>query len=231
MQSSLNLLHSLLVLGLTLGVTAPLRAAEATSAQGRGANACLSELSRRGVSFVPLRKSVGVRVPVRIEGQIGGVLYRPTTAFPLVADCRFALVLSEVAPVLRKNGVRAVEFSNSHAYRNTHFGRLSLHANGLALDLHYVELDEGAKLSVQGDFDRRLGARGCREQAPALNRLACELRDTGLFSELLTPDYNRAHRDHFHLGIARAGRAFPEPSRNVPRGSSRARATTSRTAA
>lgn len=230
MQLRLNVLQSLLVLGLTVCVAAPARAAEGSAPGKRGPNACLTELSRRGVSFVPLRKSVGVRVPVRIDGEIGGVLYRPTTVFPLVADCQFALVLSEIGPVLRRNGVRAVDFSNSHAYRNTHFGKLSLHANGLALDLHHIELEEGAKLSVQEDFNRRLGARGCREHAPALNRLACELRDTGLFSELLTPDYNREHRDHFHLGIARGAGVFPGPRRSAPAGSLRSTFSTSRRA-
>ena len=198
-------LRTLFGFGLSLCLVHPARAAE-TTARGGAATACLRELSRRGVAFVPLRKSVGVSVPVRIEGEIGGVLYRPSTIYPLVADCRFALVLTEIAPVLRRNGVRVVEFSNSHQYRNTHWGKLSLHANGLALDLHRITLQQGAELSVQEDFSRRLGTRGCREDAPALNRLACELKATGLFSELLTPDYNADHRDHFHLGIAR-GRA------------------------
>ncbi|HET9933132.1 MAG TPA: extensin family protein, partial [Polyangiaceae bacterium] len=142
-----------------------------------------------------------------------------TTPYPLVADCRFALVLAEIGPVLRRNGVRVVEFSNSHAYRNTHFGKLSLHANGLALDLHRIQVEEGDALSVQEDFRRRLGARGCREDAPALNRLACELRATGLFSELLTPDYNADHRDHFHLGIARKNAPFDAHERGGLAGS------------
>lgn len=207
--------RTLFALGLGLCVVHPARAA-ATTARGSSATACLRELSRRGVAFVPLRKSVGVSVPVRVEGEIGGVLYRPTTIYPLVADCRFALVLAEIGPVLRRNGVRVVEFSNSHQYRNTHWGKLSLHANGLALDLHRITLQQGAELSVQEDFSRRLGMRGCRQDAPALNRLACELKATGLFSELLTPDYNADHRDHFHLGIARGRAPLDAPPRSAP---------------
>jgi hypothetical protein len=200
-----TVLRSVLVTCVLGGLAASSRVVHALPAKAPSSDAlaCLRELGRRNVNIVPLRKSVGVRVPVRIEGAIGRVSYRPTTVYPLVVDCRFALALTEIAPVLRQNGVRAVEFSNSHTYRKTDFGRLSLHANGLALDVHSVRLDDGTELSVQDDFSRRLGARGCGFGAPALNRLACGLRATGLFSELLTPDYNRQHRDHFHLAIAR----------------------------
>jgi hypothetical protein len=43
-----------------------------------------------------------------------------------------------------------------------------------------------------------------------LNRLACSFKSTGLFKELLTPDYNADHHDHFHLAIEPIGEP-PEP--------------------
>lgn len=164
---------------------------------------CLDELLARGVAFVPLRHSRGVALPVQIEGPVAGVSYRPTAGFELVVDCRFALVLASVGPILRRHGVSALEFSIAHRYRQTRYGRLSLHANGLALDVHRAIFDDGEQLSVRRDFSRRRGAYGCSAPSKPMNALACDLKHTGWFSELLTPDDDADHADHFHLGVAR----------------------------
>jgi hypothetical protein len=203
MSVSHPLLRPLLALVVAIASTLWQTPAHAATPSAAETSECLQELEARGVDFVALHKSRGVRMPVQIEGPIAGVVYRPTTSLPLIVDCRFALILAEVAPVLRRNGVQAVDFSNAHFYRSTRWGKLSLHANGLALDIHRVTLDSGEELSVQDHFRRRLGRRGCSEAAPALNRIACDLRATRLFGELLTPDYNGEHRDHFHLGVTR----------------------------
>lgn len=179
------------------------------------ATRCVDQLLARDVAFVPLRRSRGVAIPVQIEGPVAGVRYQPTAGFELVVDCRFALVLAGVGPILRRHGVSTVEFSIAHAYRSTRAGHLSLHANGLALDVHGAVFDDGGELSVAQDFSRRLGAQGCAPGSKPMNQLACELRHTGWFSEFLTPDDNRDHADHFHLGIPRlaptsaAGAATP----------------------
>ena len=83
-------------------------------------------------------------------------------------------------------------------------GRLSLHAYGLALDVHEVTAD-GKSFVVARDFARGL-SNGCAADAPVLNRLACRFAQLRLFQELLTPDSNADHRDHLHFAIARAPR-------------------------
>lgn len=194
---------------------APAVVAVGAPAATLGATRCVDELLARDVAFVPLRRSRGVAVPVQIEGPVAGVRYQPTAGFSLVVDCRFALVLAGVGPILRRHGVSTVEFSIAHAYRPTRAGHLSLHANGLALDVHGAVFDDGGERSVAQDFARRLGALGCAADSKPMNQLACELKHTGWFSEFLTPDDNRDHADHFHLGISRlasapgAGAAIP----------------------
>jgi hypothetical protein len=170
---------------------------------------CTHELFTRGVDFVPLRHSRGIELPVQLGQQVAGVHYRPMVNFPLVVDCRFALVLTALGPVLRRHQISTVEFSIAHAYRATRGGNLSLHANGLALDIHRALLDDGTELSVTGDYARHLRARGCLSSAKTLNQLACELTASGWFTEVLTPDDNPDHRDHFHLGIPRHTRRSP----------------------
>jgi hypothetical protein len=118
----------------------------------------------------------------------------------MIVDCRFALGLWHVAPALTELGVSRVRFSGAYVYRTSRKGRLSLHAYGLALDVHEVTTADGT-FSVKRDFARGIGD-GCSAGAPLLNRLSCRLRAPGLFRELLTPDYNADHHDHLHLGIA-----------------------------
>ncbi len=79
--------------------------------------------------------------------------------------------------------------------------RPSQHARANAMDVASVRLADGRTVSVLRDWDGR-GAAGA-DGAVFLRRL----RDGGcrLFGNVLTPDYNAAHRDHFHLDGAARG--------------------------
>jgi hypothetical protein len=72
--------------------------------------------------------------------------------------------------------------------------RFSEHAQANAIDVAGIRLDRGLPLTVardwsdpgiRGDVIHRLHAGGCR-----------------LFGTVLSPDYNPAHHDHFHLDMA-----------------------------
>lgn len=163
---------------------------------------CLSQLRELGVPFQAVGDKRGVSTPIAIEGPIAGVRYWTVAPGPMVSDCRLALALAKVAPELRGLGISAVRFSGAYSYRMARVGRLSLHAYGLALDMHEVIAD-GKSYVVTRDFARGL-PNGCAEQAPLLNRLACRLAQLRIFQELLTPDSNADHHDHLHIAIARA---------------------------
>lgn len=72
-------------------------------------------------------------------------------------------------------------------------GKWSEHAKGNAIDISAFILADGSRISVLGDWD----AKGDRKQARFLNRVRDKSCD--LFSTVLSPDYNEAHRDHFHF--------------------------------
>jgi hypothetical protein len=38
-------------------------------------------------------------------------------------------------------------------------------------------------------------------EGKALLAIACAVADSGLFSSVLTPNYNEGHRDHFHFDL------------------------------
>ena len=165
-----------------------------------GGEACLRKLALAGVEFRSLEEVRGVDTPIQLQGTIGGIRYHSGFG-PMVSDCRFALALATAAPELVALGVSEIHFSGAYSYRTSRVGRLSLHAYGLALDVHEIVVG-GRRLSVERDFARGIG---CGGLGPALNRVACRLRELGLFRELLTPDYNADHNNHFHLGVPPLG--------------------------
>ncbi len=138
--------------------------------------------------------------PVAVTGPIGGVRYEMNGNGALVCDCRLAVALDEIGPELRGFGVEAVRHSGAYVYRTTKRGGPSLHARGLAIDVHEVRVGTH-RLNVLHDYARGETS-NCAASAPLLNRLACELDRTGLFQQVLTPDDNYDHRDHVHLAIA-----------------------------
>jgi hypothetical protein len=174
---------------------------ELIAAEFPAGDECLSRLRAAGVAFQSVSDKIGVDTPVELEGAIGGVRYWTVGAGPMVSDCRLALALVKVGPELRALGISAMRFSGAYSYRMARVGRLSLHAYGLALDVHEVMAD-GKSYAVARDFARGL-ANGCAADAPVLNRLACRFAQLRLFQELLTPDSNADHRDHLHFAIAR----------------------------
>jgi hypothetical protein len=177
-------------------------APELIAAEFPSGDACVSQLRSSGVQFQVVADKRGVQTPIALEGPIGGVRYWTVGAGPMVSDCRLALALAKIAPELRGMGITAMRFSGAYSYRMAKVGRLSLHAYGLALDVHEVTAD-GKSFVVAKDFAKGL-PNGCASNAPLLNRMACRFAQLRLFQELLTPDSNADHRDHLHIAIARA---------------------------
>ena len=174
-------------------------------------DACVAELTRLGVGFSRLDEKRGIATPVEVVGKINGIRYQSGTSTYMLADCRLVLALHRVAPVLSDLGVTTVRFSGAYSYRMSRVGRLSLHAHGLALDVHEVQFGTSWQ-SVERDFARGLPD-GCAAQSPLLNQLGWRLRATHLFKELLTPDYDADHHNHCHLAIAPVDAPKAEPAK------------------
>ena len=200
-----------------------------------GSSACLRALSERGVRFHASEPVLGVMTPVVLEGALDGSRFHAPDQRPFVADCRLVLALGEIAPDLRALGVSDVRFSGAYVYKLTHPGRMSMHAYGLAVDLHAFTIGS-TTLEVKHAFTR--GA-GCGAGLPVLNQLACRIRARGVFKEQLGPDDNAAHFDHFHLGLKPLPGELaadlplpvaPKPRRRPPRVSERARSAPARSA-
>jgi len=170
----------------------------------RRAPECLASLAHLRVPAEPLLRPLETPVPtpVVITGPVRGVLFRPVQADrALELSCELASRLPALADLLKRHGVRTAHVNSS--YRDQ--PRVSFHTFGMALDIAAFTTREGP-LVVASDFEIGPDAPTCEAQATtprgrALLGIACALAESGLFSSVLTPNYNAGHRDHFHLDV------------------------------
>lgn len=198
-----------------------LKSSPASRLAGLSGAQCLAEVARRKLGVTRFRgAAVGVATPVRVTGPIEGVRFvTPGGKSPYgILDCRLALALSELAPLLKRYDV--VEARIDNMYRpHAHLpgkNKPSQHSYGLAADLTRLKRADGTELVVERDFQGAIGepvcGQGARDRAElssdavALRDLVCQASRSGLFHHILTPNHDAAHRDHFHLDIARGAR-------------------------
>ena len=177
------------------------------AALGDDPGQCRGLLTQAKITFTALPArgdgaTCGYTEAVRLRD--GAVDYRPAG---LGMRCAVAAGLAvwergvELA-ALRHFGSRviAIDHFGSYSCRRLYGraeGQWSEHASANAVDIAGFRLADGTRVSVVRDW------RGTGPKAAFLR----EVRDgaCGLFSSVLSPDYNAAHRDHFHLDQAARG--------------------------
>jgi hypothetical protein len=190
------------------------RAASLSTAQ------CLAEVGRRKLGVTRFKGvKAGVAGPVRVTAPLNGVRFvTPGAKSPYgILDCRLALALSDLAEVLKKHDVVEVRVDNMYRPHAHLPGKKkpSQHSYGLAIDMTRFKLTDGTELIVERDFEGAIGEPVCGAGARAelsvpgkqLRDLICDVARAELFHHILTPNHDAAHRDHFHLDIARNARS------------------------
>ena len=169
---------------------------------------CRSVLSATDLRFQPLPDETtgaacGFHNAVRIDRTSADV----TESFPLTCRTAVSLALWErhvLQPAAERHygaSIAKLEHFGSYSCRNV-YGRAnatrSRHATAEALDVAGFVLANGQRIRIVNDWSN--------EHATFLH----EVRDGAcrFFDGVLSPDYNDAHRDHFHLdrGSARVCR-------------------------
>jgi hypothetical protein len=79
---------------------------------------------------------------------------------------------------------------------------VSEHSFANAIDVRSFRLEDGRSVSVERHFGRP-GTEPTTPEGRFLRDLAHRLYDEGVFSVVLTEFFDRLHRDHFHLDLAR----------------------------
>jgi hypothetical protein len=137
---------------------------------------------------------------------------RATTPFEIL-DARLALALDDFCAILANHDV--VELVHFTIYRPNdpspveNAGGLSRHPGGMAIDVGALRKRNGSQLTVLPDWPSAVGAKTCGPTARRvlgrkgreLMSILCEAADERLFQVMLTPHFNAAHRDHWHLEI------------------------------
>jgi hypothetical protein len=185
---------------------------------------CEAELTRRNIGFAR-ETAEGVLAPVRLLGPLHGVAFRTDqsaaqreTSPYEVADCRLVLALDDFTEVLRSHDIVEVRhYSMWRPPKHWPDGKIGTrHDGALALDAGRFIDSTGAVLDVDHDFHGAIDAKTCgdgagpRPATPAgieLRAILCEAVDRRLFNVVLTPNYNRPHKNHFHLEVT-AGAAW-----------------------
>ena len=199
-----------------------------------GAADCLAELGRRKITFTLVQSAPGVLAPVRLPDDVGGVVYRTAIARHLratnphdVFDCRLVLALHDFSHVLRAHDIEEVLIFSAWRPPGKKWddGKLGhRHPGALAIDAYRfgkklaAGQTERAWLEVERDFHGTIGPAPCgpgasppspsTPEARELRSIACEAADQHFFTSILTPNYNRAHRNHFHLELTPEVRWF-----------------------
>jgi len=179
---------------------------------------CEAELASRHIDFVR-EAAAAVQQPVRVTGSLHGVVFRtdqsdqvrPTSPYE-IADCRLVLALDDFAEILSRHDI--VEVRHYSIYRPPRSWPEdkpgAQHVGALAIDAGRFIDQAGTVLDVDHDFHGAIGAKTCgdgaapRPATPAalvLREILCEAADRRLFQVMLTPNYNRPHKNHFHLEV------------------------------
>lgn len=163
----------------------------------RAEQACLGDLSELGVDAVPFTTDrTPIPTPVRLRGPIGGVRYVMLTGNDPIVSCELATRLVHFSEVLRRHGIDRVVISSSWREQP----ETSFHRMGLAIDIRSFH-GPGVEHVVARHYPSARTQPTC--PAPAntrpLQRIACDVAETGRFSTMITPAYSPGHWNHFHL--------------------------------
>ena len=177
----------------------------------REGGSCEALLGRAGIGFNALPPRAG-------EGQCGysdavrftaggalGISYRPQglgTSCPVAAGLALWEWHAVQPAAIRHFGskVAAIDHFGSYTCRRIYGrseGSWSEHSTANAVDIAGFRLEDGTRITVVGDWTA----------AGAKSAFLREVRDGAceLFATVLSPDYNAAHRDHFHFDQANRG--------------------------
>ncbi|MCE9573404.1 MAG: extensin family protein [Deltaproteobacteria bacterium] len=187
---------------------------------------CLAELDARQIPYTA-ETARGVAAPVRLTGPLHGVTFgaqvrdadRATTPYD-IADCALVLALDDFAAQLETHGiVRVVHYSMYRpppkSWPDDKIG--AQHIGAMSIDAARFEKADGTALEVLKSFHGHIGARTCGDGAgphPAtppskeLRQILCDAVAAHLFNVVLTPNFNRPHRNHFHMEVMHGANWF-----------------------
>ncbi len=187
-----------------------------------------AELDRRRVPYTQTKAPLpGVQAPIRFTGKVRGIdLHsvlppddRKSSYFEIL-DARLALALDDFLKVLAQHDV--VEVVHYTMYRPPTSNPSdpkkpqTRHPGGMAVDIGALRKKNGLWLVVGSHWPAAIGARTCgagmrkikNRRGRELRSILCEAADQRIFHYMLTPHFDAAHHDHWHLEVKPAVKWF-----------------------
>lgn len=176
---------------------------------------CYQELAARGVSFEPTLHAdespsthpdltCHIEEPLYVHSPLHGVALVTSTGTEtprVLASCAMAHALTATVDDVAARGVTALEHMGTYNCRViAGTDTLSRHAYGDAIDLHGFRFDDGTRYTLTDDWEHDTDAPE-GEGGIFLYEAAHRWYDAWIWTIILTPNYNTAHDDHFHVDL------------------------------
>jgi len=152
--------------------------------------------------------------PLYLSSPVVGAHYRYSGhAEParMYMACPLALALHRLGTVLAEYDIVEVQHMGTYNCRTMRGGdALSLHGLGLAIDLAGFVDSSGREYSVEHDWETLHGETQTVEGA-FLKEIAWRMHEERIFNIVLTPEYNAAHHNHFHVDLSPGSNFLGKP--------------------
>lgn len=179
---------------------------------------CRGWLALYGVAYTDGPERPGVTDPVTAMTPLNGLTFRTgggTARTTMFGDCTLFKSLAEAAPLLRARGIVEVTDFGIYNYRCINNNGtppdcpsgISQHAYGNAIDIAALTDIDGTTYTVETDWvidpssEETCSAPTEPGKDTFLHETICALKAAGVWNIILTPNYNAAHRDHFHVDL------------------------------
>jgi hypothetical protein len=190
-------------------------------AGGNADSACQETLLELGAVFTPTSHTAEspeghptlvceIDDPVLLYGPIGGVSLEDGGGNdgPVLVGCNTAVSIvgsAAVASMLGAEGIIHYGTYNCRTISGT--STLSEHGLARAIDIGGFVMQDGSTVSVFGDWEDGV-ADPVTPQGQMLRAFTDQVWGMGLWNIILTPEFNDAHDDHFHVDLTPGGNTY-----------------------
>jgi hypothetical protein len=176
---------------------------------------CTGWLDLYGLSYTAGPAKQGVADPITVTLPLNGIAYRSNGSAnvraTLYGDCALMRSLAQAAPIVRAHDVTEIVDLGIYNYRCIDQTQtppncsMSQHAYAKAIDIGALVTSDGTSYSVLNDWVidtmPTCDAETEGDKDAFLHQLICELKTADVWNIVLTPNYNAAHRNHFHVDL------------------------------
>jgi hypothetical protein len=182
--------------------------------------ACIGDLEDRNLNFSPAENPLShpdgrpdltcdIDTPIRLSSPINGISYRYVShddAQPIFMACPLADALWNLSEMLQEFDV--VEVGHIGVYNCRLIGgtnSISEHGYARAIDLKWFRTSDGTVYDVEDHWEHdTLDFR--TDAGRILYEIGQQMFERRVFNIILTPNYNAAHDNHFHVDLTPGAR-------------------------